>query len=88
MTRHSLGYLLSERAKAQKQFIPISVELNKLETNKQPLQTDTITETMDIVKQDKTDIVIIDEKLKSETNPNNEKEEKYTIHNPEHPTRQ
>ena len=42
MTRHSLGYLLSERAKAQKQFIPISTEQNE-----QPIQTKEITQTIE-----------------------------------------
>lgn len=47
MTRHSLGYLLSERAKAQKQIIPISDS-----TTNTTLPSDVLVETPDFLKED------------------------------------
>ena len=60
MTRHSLGYLLSERAKAQKQIIPISDS-----TTNTTLPSDVLVETPDFLKediQDKTNIECSTEK--------------------------
>ena len=72
MTRHSLGYLLSERAKAQKQIIPISD--NATNTT---LPSDVMVETPDFLKED------IQDKTNSECTTEKEiAQEKQTLSHP------
>lgn len=82
MTRHSLGYLLSERAKAQKQFIPIPVD-----TTEPSLQSDTMVEKTDIVQQDEQKL-IHDEIGNIDTVNNTKNQEQHLTHHPDHTTQQ
>ena len=78
MTRHSLGYLLSERAKAQKQFVP-SVA---------PQQNDVASEQY-LLTNNKQEIIeaIPDGVVNRDATPDNS-EQVDTLQHGEHPTQQ